>query len=339
MPDPFVDTSCPPGKVWNPVKEKCVFSPYDPDYPNEPPIKNPMNVYQPPDEGPAGGDGMPCPSSQCKDVVSGVCRSFNPKREKVNMTDDIERESGGGRGYCRKLDFGGGGGGAFGGGAAGGGGGGPHGGGGGGGTGPAPGAAFNGINPDLLGVGSEISSSMEAFLKGAIGGQTRYTPEVMQDILAGSKAETEGQVAQSTDQLNSDLAQRGLARSTYGAGEAAAVRRAGDQRFSESSRQLRMDKAKTDFEDKLAAVDRAQAYLNSLRSYVAQLDVTQSEREKLKATIELGYARIDAEMKMLLKQLASQKELLGMSLNSQQTIAKWGIESNNWQFLQGLLYQ
>lgn len=71
--------------------------------------------------GPPGGaaaprdpDQMPCPSGQCKDTVTGECRSFNAKREKVNMTDTWERSAGpdyagreatsGGRGYCRKLD-------------------------------------------------------------------------------------------------------------------------------------------------------------------------------------------------------------------------------------------
>lgn len=59
-------------------------------------------------------DDLPCPSGQCKDVVTGQCRSFNPRREKVNMTDTWERSAGpdwagrvtdrGGRGYCRQLD-------------------------------------------------------------------------------------------------------------------------------------------------------------------------------------------------------------------------------------------
>jgi hypothetical protein len=50
---------------------------------------------------------FPCPPNQCKDKVTGECRSFNPRREKANETDDIERASGGGRGYCKQLEGGG----------------------------------------------------------------------------------------------------------------------------------------------------------------------------------------------------------------------------------------
>lgn len=179
---------------------------------------------------------------------------------------------------------------------------------------------------------------IQSFAKGVLGGQTRYSPEVMQDILAGFKAESEGQVQQGTESLNQDLANRGLFRSPAGAAQAQQVRLAGDQRFSEGSRQLRVEKATKDFEDKLSAIDRAQADLNSTRSYIAQLDITQAEREKLNATIKLGYARIDAEMQMLLKQLASNKELLQLSLSSQEKLARMSIGSADWRFLMGLTY-
>ncbi len=334
---------CPAGYYWDEAKKKCRLELYDPSgggYEPAPPGGKQKPEGFDPTADPGGSFTMPCPPDQCKDVVSEVCRSYNPKREKVNMTDDIHRESGGGRGYCRKKDGGGGGGFGGGGGAGGGGGGGPHSGPlgpGGGGTGGGAGAAFQELL-GLGGVGGELSQQMEAFLKGVLGGQTRYSPEVMQDIQAGYKAETEGQVNQSTAALNEDLARRGLYRSPVGADQAVDIRLAGDQRFSEGTRQLRVEKATRDFEDKLSAVDRGQKYLDSLRSYVAQLDVTQAEREKLKATIELGYARIDAEMKMLMKQLASQKDLLQLSIGSQEKIAQWGINSSNWQLMQGLLY-
>jgi hypothetical protein len=47
---------------------------------------------------------FPCPEGQCKDKVTGQCRSFNPRREKANETDDIERASGGGRGFCKMRE-------------------------------------------------------------------------------------------------------------------------------------------------------------------------------------------------------------------------------------------
>jgi hypothetical protein len=306
-------------------------------YPDNPP---PMGGGGAPESGPKDPMDLPCPPGQCKDVVSMICRE--PQGfEKVNMTDEWERPTGGGRGYCRKRDGGGGGGGGGGfgggGGGAGGGGGSPHGGSGGGGsTSGGPGSVFE--NP-LSGVGGDVDKMIQGFLSGVIqGGQTRYSPEVMQDLYAGEKRTTEAQVANDTQGVNEDLAARGLYRSPVGADIAADVRRSGDARFSEGTRNIRIEKAKQDFEDRLSAVDRAQKNIDQLRSYLAQLDMTQAEREKLKATIELGYARIDAEMKMLMKQLASNKELLGMSLKSQEMIARWGIDSSEWKFLLGQQY-
>lgn len=312
-------------------------NPYDPNFPpgtvpwpDEPP---PMGGGAP--DKPKDPNDLPCPPGQCKDVVSGICR--NPQGfEKVNMTDEWERPTGGGRGYCRKRDGGKGGGGL------GEGGGGGHGGGGGGGGGGkgGPGSGFDptgGKAPfDLWGVGQNIDTMIQDFLKGVIEGrQTRYSPEVVQDMMAGEKRTSEAQYANDVEGINEDLAARGLYRSPVGADLAAEARMGADQRFSEGARQIRVDKAKQDFEDRIAGVDRAQKNLDALRSYVAQLDITQAEREKLKATIELGYARIDAEMKMLLKQLASNKELLQLSLASQEKIARWGIDSSEWRFLLG----
>ncbi len=334
---------CPGGYYWDEQQKRCKLELYDPSgggYPDPRPPGDKQKGANPP-YGDPGGDAfqMPCPPDQCKDVVSGVCRRYNPNREKVNMTDDIERESGGGRGYCRKTD-GGGGGGRGGGGAFGGG----DGGAGGGHGGFGPSGPDVGVDPaqqfkELQGVGGNYSKLISDFVSGVLeGDQTRYSPEVMQDLYAGSKAQVEGQTTQAIDALNSDLARRGIYRSPAGAGMAAEVRREGDRAFSEDARQFRIEKATKDFEDKLSAVDRAQADLNSMRSYIAQLDVTQAEREKLKATIQLGYARIDAEMAMLLKQLGSQKELLQLSLASQEKLANLSIGSNNWTTMMQLLY-
>lgn len=48
---------------------------------------------------------FPCPPGQCKDVHSGECRSPG-RNEKINETDDIERASGGGRGFCKQREAG-----------------------------------------------------------------------------------------------------------------------------------------------------------------------------------------------------------------------------------------
>jgi hypothetical protein len=51
---------------------------------------------------------FPCPPGQCKDKVSGACRSPGGN-EKINETDIQERSTGGGRGYCKQREAGAGG--------------------------------------------------------------------------------------------------------------------------------------------------------------------------------------------------------------------------------------
>lgn len=263
---------------------------------------------------------FPCPPGQCRDVVSKVCRTPG-HNEKVRESDGSDV-----RGNCRQRDpgAGGGGGGAGGGGAA---------------AGPkvgAPGAGggpgANGQCPPgwpanvcaMFGLGTgpgSVGSMLEGNLKQLLGGGTRYTPEVMQRLAAQSKSQTEAQVANATASANEDAAARGVFTSGGAAEQATAIRAAGDARFSADNRQYQIEKVNADFEDKLAGIDRAQKWLDSLRTYAAQLDQTQADREKTDATIRLGYAQLAQQKELFIKQLASNKELLSMQLNSAEFLA------------------
>jgi hypothetical protein len=265
---------------------------------------------------------FPCPPGQCKDVVSGICR--NPgKNEKVKESDGSDV-----RGNCRQLDPGknpnaGGGGGGGGGAAAG-----PKAPGSPGGIPTGPGAAcppgWDARTCALLGIGTganQPGGAMEKSLMEILGGQTRYSPAVMQDLFAGSKLQTEGQVQNASRQANEDAASRGMFNSGMAQQAQQDIRAEGDQRFSQDARQFRIEKVNADFEDKLAGIDRAQKWLDSLRSHASQLDQTLADREKTEAAMRLAYAQLAQQKELFLKQLASNKELLGMQLNSAEFLA------------------
>ncbi len=275
---------CPPGQQRHPTRGDCRFP----------------------------GD-MPCGPNQCKDVVTGVCRRIYGN-EAINDTDDTERPTGGGRGYCTQNTPGSGGGGSGGGFMQGAGGG----------TRPG-GSMVPGFNWDrfnkLLSIGNNLADPATNWLKSVLEGGTRYSPQVMQWLAAQGKSEAEGQLSSSRDSLNEELAARGVARGNFGATRSAQLRDDTNARLSGQMNQHRVTKVNADFEDKVVAVNRMLGYVNELRTYAAQLNMTEAEREKLEATIKLGYEQLKQQFSMLQMQLASNKELLGMSLQSQELLA------------------
>lgn len=207
-----------------------------------------------------------------------------------------------------------------------GGGGGGKGPGGGGGVPKPSGPPVPGFNWDrftkLLDIGKGFSDPAMKWLNGVLSGDaTRYSPQVMEWLAGQSRAGAEAQGAQNMDALNTELASRGVARGNYGVTQAQGMRAQTDQRFSNEMAGHRVTKVQADFEDKLSAVDRMLKYVNDLQSYAAQLNMTEADREKLEATIKLGYEQLRQQMLMLDKQLASNKDLLGMSIRSNELLA------------------
>lgn len=235
-----------------------------------------------------------CPPGTCRDVVSKECRNFNPRREKVNETDDIERESGGGRGYCRQLDPG-----------MQGGGGGVAGGAGGGAAGGAAGGVRGGPaqSTDMLNMfGAQSSQIWDNLAPIMSGQQTRFSPEVMAQIDSKAKLATRGGAKVAKDALLRDAITRGFGRSP-GAVDLGSVERAASADYTKITTDARIKKAETDFLDRMMALEAAEKWLAQMQNYAATLDQTAAGREKAVAEIALGYARISAERDMLQQRL------------------------------------
>jgi hypothetical protein len=259
---------CPPGQTRHPTRGDCRYV----------------------------GD-YPCPAGLCKDVASGECRTFNPRREKVNETDITERETGGGRGYCKKLGGGRGGGGAGGGGGFGAGGGGGAGGPGGGQFGISdPGGRFS----ELFGrTEGNFQSIWDSLLPVARGEQTRYNPETMGYLEGQARVDRAGNIDAGTESIYSDAITRGMGRSGPTSAGVSNVVRDANRTYASTVTQMRVKKVEQDFEDRMGALDRMQKALDSRQAYILGLDQTAAQREQSITQIALGYARIAAERQML----------------------------------------
>jgi hypothetical protein len=97
-----------------------------------------------------------------------------------------------------------------------------------------------------------------------------------------------------------------------------AIRAGAAESYDEFVRKTEVQKAVTDFEDKMTALGAGLKWVSDLRSYYAKIDSNNVQREQIAAQLELGYANINARMKELMLQLESNKELLGMQLDSKE---------------------
>lgn len=249
-----------------------------------------------------------CPEGQCRDIGSKACRS--PRRnEKVNETDDIERATGGGRGYCRPLDPGqinpGGGGG---GGAAGGGG-----------TGIAnPGATSSGLMDMFSGQAKTIWDNLTPIMSGQ---QTRYSPEVLARMDANAKLASRGEARAGRDVILQDAIRRGVSRGGIPTRALGNVERGATAAYTAATNQNQIEKAKADFADRMAALDAAEKWLAQMQAYAVSLDQTAAGREKAIAEIALGYTRIKADRDMLSERLRTELQIAGGNNATQLGIA------------------
>lgn len=129
------------------------------------------------------------------------------------------------------------------------------------GGGPGGGAAGGGS----LG-GRSFEDELELLLRGGLtGGTSRYSPEVVAAQRASAAEDTAGLVKSQNEALQRAAARKGQTYSGSTEAEAAENRRAGAQQLNASLRQINVDKATADFEDKMASADKALALIDQRR--------------------------------------------------------------------------
>lgn len=257
-----------------------------PDIPSNPDQQNPNQTPgTPPSSCPAGqvivngqcrfpGD-YPCPPGTCKDVGSGACRQPGAN-EKVNETDDIERDTGGGRGYCRQRSGGGGGGGA----------GGP--------AAPRPPSFADPANLQSDIIWQEILKRLNA--------PSRYTPEVMSAFKGEIKGQGDRERELQVQASDESLQRRGLIRSPIAAEAERQIRGNVSQGMLAENNKLMRAKIDADYQDKSQAIKEGMDWINSLRDFVARSSATRAQYDVGMANVQLGYARLQQEMSMLREQ-------------------------------------
>ena len=131
---------------------------------------------------------------------------------------------------------------------------------------------------------------------------TRYSPEAMAALEADQFSRARAQEKLQLQQSRADQAQRGVSRS---ANQGAATRQIGvgtGQQIMQNRAQIQKAKIDADFQDKQAAIQNAQNYVNSMRDYMLRMEGNAIQREQMAAQIRLAQMNISAQKDMLEQQ-------------------------------------
>lgn len=142
---------------------------------------------------------------------------------------------------------------------------------------------------------------------------SRYTPEAIAALEADQFARARAQEKQQLAAARQDMAQRGVARSSN---MNSAVRQIGvgtGQAIMQNRADIMKRKIDADFQDKQAAIQNAQNWVNSMRDYLLRGDANAIQREQIAAQMRLAQMNIDAQRQQLQQQYQNQLGLMDQS--------------------------
>jgi len=136
---------------------------------------------------------------------------------------------------------------------------------------------------------SPLSGQLEAQLQSDLtGGPSRYSPEAVAKIEADQFARARRQEQLQLEESRRDSAGRGVSRSGGADAALRSIRSGTGQQILSTNSQLAQAKVQADFEDRQAAIQNSQRYIDSLRQFMLQSDMNSIQREQLSAQIAMA---------------------------------------------------
>lgn len=305
-PAPQTNTAqaCPPGQKWSPREQQCVSSgtkpgPWPSNHPTGPAAPPTPATQCPPGEVPkSNGQG-------CKPAGQWFDESEDELSKAGKETCDPMAHPGiqNGQYDCYWCDFsdrqwkrgycpGGGAGGA----------------GGGGGGGAARASSGPPIGPGAGSTG--FSALLEQIMRDTLASPSRYTPGALQGMYGEITRQASGQIERGERAVRADAARRGMSRAGSTGAALRAVQAGAEAQRGQSIVGVQTEKIRADFADKMAGLDRAQRYLDSLRDNEYRYMLASEQRRQFDANLALGYANLSQQRSMLQMQLQSSWDML-----------------------------
>lgn len=187
-----------------------------------------------------------------------------------------------------------------------GGGGGAAGGAGGGGRGGASASGSFGSSAPSTAFGQQLEGQLTADMSSP----SRYTPEALQALYGEITRAREGAVRRGNADVRANAAGRGMSRAGSVDAALRGVRAGAEQQAGAANVGVMQAKITADFQDKSAALDRAQRYLDSLRDNEYRYMLTSEQRRQFDANLALAYANLNQQKSQFNAQLQSNWDML-----------------------------
>jgi hypothetical protein len=153
--------------------------------------------------------------------------------------------------------------------------------------------------------GDDVEAEIWKYINGVLGGQnTAFNHKVVQGMKNSAFQTATGRAAADKQSLSDDLISRGIFRSGIAAKGMSDIDRGASAQYSKDVRDIKTQKALSDFSGRMQALNAAQAWLDSKRNYLVQRESNAIQREIGLAQIKLGYAKIASEKELLQLQLS-----------------------------------
>jgi hypothetical protein len=153
--------------------------------------------------------------------------------------------------------------------------------------------------------GDDVESMILKYINDMLSGNmSPYTDQVVQNLKNQAFETHQGATRRRKDALSEELISRGMFRSGEAPQKFTDIGREEEAGYSKDVRDIYTQKTMADYQAKADALDRAQKWLDSRRTYLMQHESNEVQKKIGLAQVSLGYARIQAEKEMLQMQLS-----------------------------------
>jgi hypothetical protein len=160
------------------------------------------------------------------------------------------------------------------------------------------------------GLDMDLQNQIDGYLKDVLSGQNkRFSPETLQQMKDQVFTATEGGRKKAVDQANSDALHRGLFRSGIPIDAQMQAQSDASSAYSKGVTDINTNAANAEYDDKMAALDRAEKSLTDKRTYLLGLDHNSMERTIGEAQLRLESAKIAAAKNQLDRDMSSKYDI------------------------------
>lgn len=168
---------------------------------------------------------------------------------------------------------------------------------------------------------NDFNSLLDKMLREGLASPSRFTPQALQAMYGQITKQTSGRIRRGEAAVRADAARRNMSRSGAVGAALRGVRDAAESDRGSAVVQVQMAKINADHQDRNAALDRAQRYLDSLRDSEYRLMISGEQRRQFDANLALSYANLAQQRTMLEMTLQSDwdklRALMGFTLLGQ----------------------